>query len=188
MTTTRRVSAGQPDTQMQGVGVTGQPYPLVVWTAVLILASASAVESTLVILGAVFGTPVILMLSFLWPRKWQFRKWRLLKRYAVPISLALIVSVFTTHWPLKAHYHLVKGRLNRIADRVEAKEPVSLPCQVGLFRIKKAEVYGNGITCLWTGDNPAGHAGFVRTSPDKVRFNLWAMVQLDNDWQFIKED
>ncbi len=165
-----------------------QPYLLVVWAAVLILASASAVESTLVLLGAVIGTPVILLLSFLWPRKWLFRNWRLRKRYAVPISLAFIVSVFTTHWPLKAHYHLVKSRLNRIADRVEAKAPVSLPCQIGLFRIKKAEVYWNGITCLWTGDNPAGYAGFVRTSPDKVRFNLWSMVKLDKDWQFIAED
>jgi len=165
-----------------------QSYLLILWTVLVIFASASAVESTAVILAGIFGTPVIALLSFLWPARWELQRWRIRNIYAVPACLAILISVCMTHWPLKLHYRIVKNRLNHIADMGERKQPVTMPQQVGLIRVRKAEIYWNGITCLWTGDYPGGNIGFVRTPPDKVRFNLWSIVELDNDWQFIGED
>ena len=80
-----------------------------------------------------------------------------------------------------------RGAFDAIAQRVRAGEQVK-PQRVGLVVIRKAQVYHNGIVCLWTGLKPSGYTGFVRCGPDYVPFNLWSMVRLDARWQFISED
>ena len=64
-----------------------------------------------------------------------------------------------------------------------------MPVRIGLYNIKRSEVYHNGITYLWTNVHQAGYAGFARCSPEYFdRFNLWSKVNLDDGWQFISED
>ena len=76
-----------------------------------------------------------------------------------------------------------------------AGEAVETPRRVGMFRVERIEAPGpaaNGIDYhglrLWTGLHPAGNTGFVKASPDNLRFNLWSHFSLDETWQFIAED
>ncbi len=101
-------------------------------------------------------------------------------------TLAILLSVATSNWPLQAAYVLSRPSFDRVAAQVRAGEPPNTPCSIGLFRIRKAEMYHNGIVCLWT--NTTGSTGFVQTGPDDLPFNLWSHTQLDNSWQFISED
>lgn len=103
-------------------------------------------------------------------------------------TTAVLLSVATLNWPLRAAYVLSRSSFDRAAAEVRAGEPISTPCSIGLFRIRKAEVYHNGIVCLWTNDDPSGPTGFVQTEIDDLPFNLWSHTPLDNSWQFISED
>jgi hypothetical protein len=80
-----------------------------------------------------------------------------------------------------------RGAFDAIAQRVRAGEQMK-PQRIGLVTIRKAEVYYNGIVCLWTDLNPSGYTGFVQCAPDSMPFNLWSMIRLDARWQFISED
>lgn len=51
---------------------------------------------------------------------------------------------------LRVGYSFSKDRMNEAAARLHAGKRVATPCWVGVLRVKKAEIYRNGITCLWT--------------------------------------
>ncbi|MCX6345146.1 MAG: hypothetical protein NT018_08725, partial [Armatimonadetes bacterium] len=93
-------------------------------------------------------------------------------------------------WPMRLSFALTEGAINTIADRLEKRQSVASPFQLGLLRIKRAEISSKGVVCLWTDMNPGGRSGFVKTSATKVdsQFNLWSKFTLDKDWQFISED
>lgn len=77
-----------------------------------------------------------------------------------------------------------------MADRVVNGQQITLPARIGLLRIKKAEMNSGGVVCLWTDIDPAGCAGFVKTTLAEAesQFNLWTMIEMDDNWQFIEED
>ncbi len=170
--------------------MTFRPYPLIFFTLMLILASASAAGWTAEYVGSVLGIPLFLLLCFLWPGKWSPRNVQVRDLCAVVLCLFVIFSVCATHWPLKMQYKMIKSNLNRIAALVEAKKSVAMPQRIGLIQIVKVQVWDNGVICLWTDDDPNGPSGFVRTSPEKVdsQFNLWAHIDIDDQWQFIEID
>jgi hypothetical protein len=141
-----------------------------------------------------FVTPAVLAVSFLSPRRWEikskfFRNW-----IAVPMALAIVVSVAWTNWPLRASFRLARPRMNQMAARLEKGQSVSTPVRVGLLRIRRAGVGSTpnrkGVVCLCTVEPGGDFEGFARTSPDKARsqFNLWTVIKLDDDWVFISED
>lgn len=103
-------------------------------------------------------------------------------------SLALIASVVTMHWPLRASYLLSRPALDQLARDVQAGQPLPGPTRVGLFTIKQVEVSRQGIVCLWVDLNPAGKEGLVQCGPAHPPFNLWSMISLDDRWQYIAED
>jgi hypothetical protein len=104
------------------------------------------------------------------------------------VCLALIASVVSLHWPLRAAYVLSRPSLDRVAQEVHAGQQWAGPTRVGLFTVVQVEVRRDGIVCLWVDDDPGGKTGFVRCGPDHVPFNLWSKVSLDDRWQFIAED
>ncbi|WP_145286310.1 hypothetical protein [Pirellulimonas nuda] len=108
--------------------------------------------------------------------------------FAGVTTIAVLLSVATSNWPLRAAYALSRSSFDRVASEVRAGELPKTPCSIGFFRIRKAEVHHNGIVCLWTNDDPSGPTGFVETGTDDLPFNLWSHVSLDNSWQFISED
>lgn len=102
--------------------------------------------------------------------------------------LALITSVVTIHWPLRAAYLLSRPSLDQVAEDVQAGRAFAGPAQVGLFTIHQAQLNNHGIVCLWVDMNPAGKAGFVKCRPNYVPANTWSVVSLDDHWQYIAED
>jgi len=168
-----------------------RPYLLMIWALVLVILSAMGVEPIALAVMGTAATILVVIVSFLWPRKWQIIDHRMFRNaVAVPLSLLLIASVMLTQWPLRLQYLLVKPSLNTIANRVEKDESIQTPIQVGFLRIKNVEINRHGVVCLWTDPNPGGYSGLVKTQPSKVasEFNLWSSVKLDDTWQFIHED
>jgi len=160
-----------------------RPYLLIAFagaTFVAILASLWPLEPiALALTCTLLGLGTIVALLFV-------RSLRHL--FAGITALAILLSVATSNWPLQAAYVLSRTSFDRVAAQVRAGDPPSTPCLIGLFRIRKAEVYHNGIVCLWTDDDSGGPTGFVQTGPDDLPFNLWSHTPLDNSWQFISED
>ncbi len=103
-------------------------------------------------------------------------------------SLTLIISSCFTLWPMRLTYALSHASLHALAQRIQSGEKITTPVQAGFFRVTKAELSSHGIVCLWTVPRPGGNTGFVQTTPDHIPFNLWSMISLDNQWQFITED
>jgi hypothetical protein len=102
--------------------------------------------------------------------------------------IAVIISVAIWHWPLRASYSWSQNAFDSFAERVRAGQDLRMPQRVGFFKIEKALVSRDGIVCLWTMPNPAGSTGFVQCRRDHIPFNLWSVVKLDDQWQFISED
>ena len=103
-------------------------------------------------------------------------------------SIAILLSVMTSNWPLHAAYVLSRPSFDRVAAEIRDGNSPGSPRRVGLFRIQKAEVSHNGVVCLWTDVDPSGYSGFVQHGANDLPFNLWSHTQLDDSWQFIKED
>ena len=101
--------------------------------------------------------------------------------------LAVFVSVPLTHWPLRLAYKLSRPSFDAVAQSLQSGTTFQKPMRVGLFEIKKAEVYDlNGKICLWTDLNPSGKTGFTKCPPNDVPFNLWSMIELDDRVMFQK--
>jgi hypothetical protein len=105
----------------------------------------------------------------------------------VALPVMILASVAITHWPLRLSYAWSCAAFDDIARRVRAGERIEAQ-RVGPFRILRAEVYFNGLVCLWTDLDPGGKTGFVQCPPDNPPRNLWGIVRLDDRWQFISED
>ena len=104
------------------------------------------------------------------------------------ITAAILASVATTHWPLRAAYAISRPAIVQVAAQVEVGKPLTHPFWIGTFRIARAEL-DKGVVCLWTGLAPRGRLGFVQqSSQEQQKFNTWSMLQLDSDWQFLAED
>jgi len=145
-----------------------------------IVASLWPLESIALFLACiVLGLATIVTFPFV-------RSYRLL--FAEITSIAILLSVMTFNWPLHAAYVLSRPSFDRVAAEVRAGHPLEIPRRVGLFSIQKAEVYHNGVVCLWTDDDPAGPTGFVQHGAHDLPFNLWSHTRLDDSWQFIAED
>jgi hypothetical protein len=112
-------------------------------------------------------------------------------------SIATMISVVATRWPLRLAFLASHGGFDAFAARLEAGYRMTQPERVGRFLIRKAEMR-EGRPCLWVDIDPAGYTGFVRNprrgpdgkllGPSNRQFNLWWDVPLDDDWAFISED
>jgi hypothetical protein len=109
----------------------------------------------------------------------------------VVAALAVIVSVATTHWPLRITFALSRPWLADAASRVAAGEPLGTPARVGLFTIEKTENYWSpreGPVCLWMDLEPSGYTGFVRWAGDDGPCNPFWAVRLADEWWFVEQD
>ena len=157
--------------------------------AVTVWVSASGGEQLCVIfLAILLSWPVVTLGSvFVGWRRYTQRS--ILPAIAISFTcLAVIASVAVCHWPLRITYALSREAFDKSAEQIRAGEQLAMPQRIGLFKIRKAEVYFNGIVCLWTIPNPSGNTGFVQCGRDHVPFNLWSLIKLDSKWQFISED
>ena len=171
-----------------------------VWSAIalpptlLILLSLIPLEiNALRLLGCLAVIfPAVLMVALLAVP--DLRSQKRFQRQAA-VSLVLVVSVIVFNWPLRVAYAFSRPAFEQVAEQVMAGETLTTPRRIGWFRVQRIEAPGfaaNGIAFqglrLWTGIHPHGNSGFVRSSPDDLRFNLWSHFKLDETWQFIAED
>ena len=154
------------------------------------LSATAITDFTMILVYSILITPIVLLLCFYWPTKWQTRIKMPHNAITVTVSLALIVSVAATEWPLRLSYAYAKPGLNALASKVEKNQKIDLPVQLGLIRIVKVDISPSEVVCLWTDLNPGGRTGFVKTRSEYVesQFNIWWTRSMDNDWQFISED
>jgi len=144
---------------------------------------------------AAFAFLVIAMLADLFLWKWiglhrcKSLRSRQASIFAGFVCVIILVSVSLTHWPLRFAYRLSRPSFDQIARSLQGGRKFEKPLRAGFFFIEKAEIYDlNGKVCLWTNIDPAGRTGFTQCPPDDVQFNLWSMIELDDDWQFVSED
>ena len=141
-------------------------------------------------LAAIFLTILLLALLAIPALKSQQRF-----RRRAAVSLMMVVSIIVLNWPLRIAYAFSRPAFDRVAEQVIAGETFTTPRRIGWFRIERIEVPGPAANeidhhglLLWTGIHPNGNTGFVQSSPDDLRFNLWSHFQLDETWQLIAED
>ncbi|MEL6401876.1 MAG: hypothetical protein AAFR26_22810 [Cyanobacteria bacterium J06626_4] len=141
-------------------------------------------------LAAAFLTVVIMALLTLPTLRTQKR----FQRQAV-VSLVIVVSIMMSNWPLRIAYAFSRPAFDQVAEQVMVGETPTTPRRIGWFRVARIEAPGSAANeidyhglRLWTGIHPHGNSGFVRSSPDDLRFNLWSHFKLDETWQFIAED
>jgi hypothetical protein len=165
-----------------------RPYLLLLWAATAIVASSVATDPFAMWFLAILGTPLLLLLSFLWPARWTIRHPMFRNMVAIPVALAVLISVLWTSWPLRLSYLAARPALRTLADRVEKGEKIQTPCRAGIFTIRKAERDWHGVVMLWTNTHDGNE--FVLTSAENVKsgFNVWFTVRLDEDVQFVWED
>jgi len=106
--------------------------------------------------------------------------------------LLLIVSAAVTSWPMRLVFHASRGRLEALADRVEAGQTVNGPVWAGAFRIARTEIrtpgWGGG-TCLWVFSNPGHPTGLVRSDkPGGPGANVNRKIRLSEHWYYLSED
>ena len=156
----------------------------------LVLLSLTPLEIALIRLvgcfAAVFLAMALMVISAL--QSQRFRR-------QMVVSFALVVSITVFNWPLRVAYGFSRPAFDQVTEQVMAGETIETPRRIGWFRVERVEAPGpapNGIDQhglrLWTGVHPAGNTGFVKSSPDDLRFNLWSHFKLDETWQFIAED
>lgn len=164
--------------------------PLTTFPALLVIGvSLTLMERVTVILCGVLACVVSAVLTcglLAWAYSKGQRLWPLVVSSLA--CLALILSVVTTHWPVRAAYLVSRPSLDRLARDVRGGRQILAPTQAGLFTIRHAEMSQQGMVCLWVDPNPAGKMGFVQCRPDSLSFNLWSRIHLDNRWQLIAED
>ena len=163
--------------------------PLAISSCLLILISTFIGERTIVIMSAVVLFILALLLTlFLW-HKYKLRSAAKFGFKIAIVCLVVFVSVPVTNWPLRLAFKLSRTSFDKIASALQGGKTFPEAVQVGLFRIKRAEVYKlNGRICLWTDLDPAGKTGFTKSPINDVPFNLWSIIELNEDWQFISED
>ena len=156
---------------------------------ILSLASACAYEPMLLLFLAIgVGSVILTAGGLVLGSRWQNQQ-SLIPVFLITLaSLGMLVSIAGFHWPLRLSYAWSQSSLNKIASDVRAGNPIKLPLQTGLLTIRQVEISPHNIVCLWTEPHPAGSRGFVQTGPIQPPFNLSAMINLDEDWQFISED
>ncbi|MEM1241916.1 MAG: hypothetical protein AAGI45_18950 [Cyanobacteria bacterium P01_H01_bin.26] len=173
---------------------------LLAWTAVLlpptlliVLALKPLEINSLRLIGLFFSVALSILLWVQMAAPVSESKKRF--RQLTAVSLITVASIVAFNWPLQAAYSLSRPAFDQVAEQVESGKTLSTPRRVGWFRIQRIEAAGladnqideHGLR-LWTNLHPSGKTGFVQSSPDDLRFNLWSHFRLDETWQFISED
>ncbi len=163
--------------------------PLAITSCFLILISIVVGERTIVIFSAIILFTLGLLTTSILSFRYRSHSGRKFSFLLVALCLVTFVSVPITNWPLRAAFKLCHSSFDKIASSLQAGKTFPNPIQIGFFSIKKAEICTlNGKICLWTNLDPAGKTGFTKCPINNVPFNLWSIIKLDNDWQFISED
>ena len=154
-----------------------------------VLHSATGGEPVgVVLLAIVLSAAAIIVGSLLVGYRRRTRRRPMPALAALILSLAVIISVAATHWPLRVTYALSRASFDRVAQRLRNRERITTPLRAGFFTIQRAELSHHDIVCLWTRPQPGGSTGFIQCRHNYVPFNLWSMVRLHDRWQFISED
>jgi hypothetical protein len=156
--------------------------------AVVVCSGMGGESIAVAVVAFVLSMPVIHVGSLLVDCRYFAQRPMLSALIPPVVSLAIMISVAATQWPLRVTYALARNAFDAFAQRIRAGEQITTPARVGLFTIRHAELSRDGIVCLWTHPNSGGSNGFVQSPRDYVFFNLWSSVALDDRWQFISED
>ncbi len=108
----------------------------------------------------------------------------------------IMISVYSTHWPIRLALHTSRPALERLADHVEKGYVLNKPQQVGLIRIYKAEFRKEVGVCIWINNElnyhpeivrkltPSPHADFLKA----MVMALWIEIPLFDNWYLIDLD
>jgi hypothetical protein len=127
------------------------------------------------------------------PRRSPLVAWPL-----VLVLTLLPLSMLLTFWPFRLAFLASRPALDRLADRVEAGQPVTSPEWAGLYRVVASAVDpSSGSVGLIIDADPSGRTGFVRVSvgpgmpasrSSSPFSNLNFDLQLPERWWYECED
>lgn len=169
----------------------------IVLAAVSVGLSVRGAESKVVSLFAFVSALLVVVVAFGDDLTTRFRRRAGLDAETRPVrvrgiaSIAVLVSVGLTHWPLRVAYAISRGAFDDAARRIRAGESLQTPTRLGLFTIREAELGGNWnaqVACFWTDLDSSGKTGFVQCGDGEPPFNLWSHLPLGDGWQLIAED
>lgn len=103
------------------------------------------------------------------------------------ISLAIIVSVFFTSWPMRASFVASREALDVLAQGLRDQQRITIPARAGTLVVERAELRG-GTVCLWTQLNKSGPTGFVQSPSPDLPVPAWSRIDLGGGWYFVTED
>lgn len=105
-------------------------------------------------------------------------------------ALCVSLSVWTTDWPLKLRFQLSKSSFEKVLNDFQDGEEIEVPRMVGLYRVTK-------VTHIYKGTereafkfhlNSIGDFHGFAFCPDKVSFNIWTHIPMDDQWHFLIVD
>ncbi|MBX2850244.1 MAG: hypothetical protein KTR15_00695 [Phycisphaeraceae bacterium] len=119
-------------------------------------------------------------------------------RWIGALLIIFNLSLFT-EWPIYASFYLHRPALNDLVERHQAGDMISLPAQVGLFRVYDIETVYWGyeqdeIIDLTISSNTGSPDHLVYGMGDErvgraaTPFNIWSDRRLDKDWHIVHED
>jgi hypothetical protein len=114
----------------------------------------------------------------------------------VGLSMAIILSVPLTLWPLRVTFLLSRPALDRLADRVERREKIAFPVRAGVLTIQQASMdelggYGGPRSSprLWLQDSPFDDSGSLVRGPYQNGRNAdYILSGISDNWFHVCQD
>jgi len=107
--------------------------------------------------------------------------------FLVTTVLCFCLSIWTTHWPMKLRFQLSKKSFVELVEQVELGEQVSVPRNVGFFRVNRIRRRQDGAFCFSVARDRGDFQGLAYC-PERVSFNLWSQLPLGDKWYYIIVD
>jgi hypothetical protein len=117
--------------------------------------------------------------------------------WALVIALGLMpLSMPFKSWPLRAAFFVSMSEMNRLADRLAARQPISTPVRAGVFTVvgTAADLSAGNVALILDLD-PSGRTAFVRigslVQPERrvgPLYNLGAEEYMCGRWWYQQED
>jgi hypothetical protein len=120
---------------------------------------------------------------------------RMNKRLVIMLGI-LPLFTLTTLWPFRLAFVIARPKLQMVADRVSANEPMAFPWHAGLFQIVTADLDPeSGDVTLLLQNDASNAAGFVRdgqtqTGQHSHRLIVGSYLRIDlgAGWSYLEDD
>lgn len=102
----------------------------------------------------------------------------------IPVSIAMLVSIGLTNWPLRLSFAYIRPRLEAYIWCLKVGDAVPSSIHTGIFDIIRVEQRDGGYL-FWLSDTADGGAVFVKGASLSARLNEWSSVHLADNWWYV---